>query len=170
MFQKPILISDVFAKDSGITPGYIHVPKWVTPGHLLERPTAILKWYDLHPKDKPVPDAISRLARAKLLSEPLEARGLGFVILHRCGKDFYFLIVCTWRESNELWQTVLYKNGDAMEDFDVFPRPGSHLPTLCVWELGPVWHEQGAWQRYLVSSRDDGAARTWMADVLSGPV
>jgi len=25
----------------------------------------------------------------------------------------------------------------------------SHKPTLCVWELVPVWHEQQAWVRFL---------------------
>ena len=33
-------------------------------------------------------------------------------ILHRCGEDFYFLLVCTWRNENELWETVWAKNGD----------------------------------------------------------
>ena len=37
---------------------------------------------------------------------------LGFVILHRCGESFYFLLVCTWRNENELWETVWAKDGD----------------------------------------------------------
>ena len=36
---------------------------------------------------------------------------LGFVVLHRCGEDFYFLLVCTWRNENELWETVWAKDG-----------------------------------------------------------
>ena len=70
------------------------------------------------------------------------AGDLGFVILHRCGEDFYFLLVCTWRNENELWETVWAKDGDA----DVFFRPwaidGAHRPTFCVWELGAVVHER----------------------------
>ena len=65
--------------------------------------------------------------------------------LHRCGKDFYFLIVCTWRNSNELWQTVFYKEWDAMDGFARQPREGAHNAMLCVWELAPLWHEQQAW-------------------------
>jgi len=61
-----------------------------------------------------VPENIVSLARARVTTTALESRGLGFVILHRCEEDFYFLIVCTWRNSNELWQTVLYKDGEAM--------------------------------------------------------
>jgi hypothetical protein len=75
------------------------------------------------------------------------------VVLHRCGNDFYFLIVCTWRNSNELWQTVFYKDGDGMVDFAPFPREGAHKPTLCVWELVPVIHEQQTWVRFLGSTR-----------------
>jgi hypothetical protein len=91
------------------------------------------------------------------------------VILHRCGAAFYFLIVCTWRNSNEMWQTVFYKDGDAMREFALFPREGEHKPTLCVWELVPVWHEQQAWERFLRSPRDTAAAAAWFADRLSGP-
>jgi hypothetical protein len=163
-------LPEVFNNDSGVASGYRHVSKWVSPGEPLEPKGAFLKWYGLHPVDSPIPDDLSRLARARLLASPLDARGLGFVILHRCGSNFYFLIVCTWRESNELWQTVFYKNGASMNEFEVFPRGDTHIPTLCVWELGPVWHEQGAWERYLLSARDDAAAKDWMADTTSGPI
>src|SRR5436305_657635 len=91
------------------------------------------------------------------------------VVLHRCGNDFYFLIVCTWRNSNEIWQNVLYKDGDAMADFELFPRDGAHKPTLCVWELVPVWHEQQAWERFLTSSRDESAGEAWLRDLFAGP-
>jgi hypothetical protein len=115
-----------------------------------------------------VPDEVTRLARAYLAANPLEARGLGFVVLHRCGSDFYFLIVCTWRNNNEVWQTVFYKNGEAMADFAIFPRDGDHKPTLCVWELVPVLHEQQAWTRFLTSPRDEAAAEQWMANRYAG--
>jgi len=125
---------------SGIDPGYRHAPKHVTQGEPIEPDGAVLKWYAVHPADRPVPDELTRLARTFLMKTSLEARGLGFVLLHR-GKDFYFLIACTWRNSNELWETVFYKNEDAMADFAPFPRDGEHKATLCVWELVPVWHE-----------------------------
>jgi hypothetical protein len=162
-------LAEILRTDSGIDPEYRHAPKHVTPGDTLEIPGAVLKWYDLYPIERPIPDEITLRARARLKTTPLEARGLGFVILHRCGKDFYFLIVCTWRNSNEMWQTVFYKNGDAMSDFQLFPRDGVHKPTLCVWELVPVWHEQQAWERFLISARDEAAAQTWLSDLFSGP-
>jgi len=161
-------LARLLATDSGIDPDYRHAPKRVTPGEPLEVRGALLKWYGLHRDDAPVPEAVTRLARTKLTSGPLAASGLGFVILHRCGENFYFLIVCTWRNSNEVWQTVFYKDA-ALTEFALFPRDGEHKPTLCVWELVPVWHEQQAWERFLLSGRDEAAARAWLADRLAGP-
>jgi hypothetical protein len=94
--------------------------------------------------------------------------GLGFVILHRCGADFYFLIVCSWRNENELWSTVFYKNDEAMPAFAAWPRDGSHKPAFCVWELAPVWHEQQAWVRFLRTARDAQAGGAWLADRAAG--
>jgi hypothetical protein len=162
-------LPQILQTDSGVDPGYRHYPKRVTPGEPLELPGTVLKWYGLHADDRPVPAELTERARARLAATPLEAKGLGFVILHRCGNDFYFLIVCTWRNSNEMWQTVFYKNGDAMADFELFPRDGAHKPTLCVWELVPVWHEQQAWVRFLTSSRDEAAGEAWLQDRFAGP-
>lgn len=155
--------------DLGIDPGYRHTPKRVVPGDVLELSGAVLKWYAVHPDDRPVPDEITQLARSYLLKNNLEVSGLGFVLLHRCGKDFYFLIVSTWRNNNELWETVFYKNGDTMADFDVWPRDGVHKPTFCVWELVPLWHEKQVWEQFLNSSRDKSAEQAWLSDRYAGP-
>jgi hypothetical protein len=161
-------LASVLATNAGIDPGYRHAPKHVAPGEPIEPTGAVLKWYAIHPEDRPVPDKVTRLARAYLERTPLEARGLGFVLLHRCGEDFYFLIVCTWRNNNELWETVFYKNGDAMADFALFPRDGAHKGTFCVWEMVSAWHEQRAWVRFLNSSRDEAAGRAWLKDCFVG--
>lgn len=154
--------------DSGIGEGYQHVSKIVAPGESLELSDATIKWYDVYPQDLPVPSEIKRLARACLTATSLKIPGLGFVILHRCGQDFYFLIACTWRNNNELWETVFYKDGDAMAEFAPFPREESHKPAFCVWELVPVWHEQQAWVRFLNSSRDEAATQLWLLDQYAG--
>ena len=91
------------------------------------------------------------------------------MILHRCGAGFYFLIVSTWRGSNEVWETVFYKDGDGMQEFALFPREGQHKPTFCIWELVPVWHETKAWERFLSSAWDENAIRTWFEDRYEGP-
>ena len=169
MTSEKTHLAEILQTDLGVDPAYRHGPKRVTPGEPLEPRGAVLKWYGLGADDRPVPGEVTRLARDFLTRSPLEARGLGFVILHRCGTDFYFLIVCTWRGSNEVWQTVFYKDGDKMPDFELFPRDGAHKPTLCVWELVPVWHEQGAWEHFLLSPRDETAAQAWLADRYAGP-
>jgi hypothetical protein len=158
----------ILQNDLGVNQKYEHAPKRVTPGSSIRTNGAVLKWYAVHSEHRPVPDEIDRLARKYLARNPIEAKGLGFVILHRCGQDFYFLIVSTWRGNNELWETVFYKNGDAMKDFDLWPRDGMHKPTFCVWELAAVWHETKSRERFLTSGRDEAAPETWLRDVYAG--
>ena len=169
MTQRTTDSWSILQDDLGMDPAYRHISKRAVPGETLRLPGAVLKWYAVSAEDRPVPEGIAILARCHLLGNPPEARGLGFVILHRCGADFYFLLVSTWRNNNELWETVLYKNGDAMADFDLFPRDESHKPTFCVWELAAVWHEKQAWERFLNSARDEAAAEDWLGDRYSGP-
>jgi hypothetical protein len=161
-------LAEIVKEDLGVQQSYQHGPKWVTPGASVETNGAVLKWYAVQPQDRQVPAEINLLAREYLARNPIEAKGLGFVILHRCGKDFYFLIVSTWRGNNEVWETVFYKNGDAMKDFELWPRDGMHKPTFCVWELAPVWHETKSWERFLTSARDEAAAQVWLRDVYAG--
>ena len=168
MNEQANRLAAVLNNDLGVGDNYRHIAKRVTPGETLETSGAVLKWYAVYPEDHPVPDEITRLARAYLSKRELEARGFGFVILHRCGNDFYFLIVSTWRGNNELWETVFYKDGERMSDFALFPRERVHKPTFCVWEMGPMWHEQQAWVRFLQSGRDPRAAEAWLADRYSG--
>ncbi len=146
-------LSQLLTHGIGVAPEYRHVPKEVVPGDIVQTPAVLLKWYDIHPLGLPIPPAIGALARAAVESGRLPMHGLGFVVLHRCAGDFYFLIACNWRNENELWETIWYKNGDAMDDFTVFPREHAHLPTYCVWELVPIWHEQQAWSRFLSTDR-----------------
>jgi hypothetical protein len=161
-------LARIVETDSGIGESYRHITKTVTNRESLELAKAALKWYEVYPQDLPVPDDIRQLAHNCLTTTPLEFPGLGFILLHRCGRDFYFLIVCTWRNNNEILETVFYKDGSAMSEFAPFPRDGSHKPAFCVWELVPVWHEQQAWVRFLNSSRDEAAAQTWLRDQYQG--
>lgn len=71
--------------DSGIDTGYRHRPKDTAAGEPLDLDGRVLKWYALGAADQPVSEEISRMARAFLAKTPLEARGMGFVVLHRCG-------------------------------------------------------------------------------------
>lgn len=168
-------MTSVLDQSGRVRPEYVHVPKLVRPGMLLALDDATLKWYDITPAATPVPRDIRELAcdavcRASQAGE-LELSGdLGFVILHRCGEDFYFLIVATWRNDNELWETVRAKSGADEPGFEPWPTEGTHRPTFCVWELGAVCHEQQAWSRYLRSRRDVSARQAYLLDTHEGTV
>lgn len=161
-------LQSILQNDLGVDAEYRHIQKQVVPGEVIETTGTVLKWYAVHPEDKTIPGEIAQLARSYLKRTPLEARGLGFVVLHRCGNDFYFLIVCTWRGANEVWESVFYKDGDGMVDFELFAREKVHKPTFCVWELAPVWHEKQAWVRFLKSARDETAVQLWLNDRYTG--
>ena len=85
------------------------------------------------------------------------------MILHRCGEGFYFLLVSTWRNENELWETV-WSRREHQPAFEPWPLETAHHPTSCVWELRAVCHEQGAWSRHLRSR----ASRERHADLPGG--
>ncbi len=157
-----------------VAPDYEHYDKFIEPDDNIELNGASLKWYNLAAGETPIPTGIRLLARSSLEKEITaaghlkELSGLGFVILHRCGGDFYFLLVSTWRNENELWESVYAKNGVEQSGFGQFTFQGSHRGTFCVWELAAVWHEQQAWKRYLLSARDENARLAYLQDRYRG--
>ncbi len=159
-----------------VAPEYRHEPKHARPAPSIALGEAVLKWYDVAPADDPVPAEVRALARrslaeAAVLGELRIGDGLGVVILHRCGTTgFHFLIVLTWRNDNEVWQSVWAKENDDDPDFHPWRVESTHRPAFCVWELGVVAHERLAWTTYLLSARDDAARRTYLADALEGAV
>ena len=161
--------------ESRIPHDYRHVAKLARPAPAVTLAGSVLKWYDVARATAPVPDEIRSLAREGLV-EAARSGGLaladdvGFVILHRCGHDFYFLLVCSWRNQNEVWETVFAKDGEADAAFRPWPADGSHRPTFCVWELGVVCHEQRAWTRYLRTERDAAALQAYLDDGFDGAV
>ena len=159
----------------GVSSGYEHSAKLVRSEPGLTLGSTTLKWYDIAPDDDCVPLVIRALARRNLRDAAKDgALGdlgeLGFVVLHRCGEDFYFLLLCTWRNDNEPWETVWAKAGEADVSFRPWSIDTEHRPTFCVWELGAVGHEREAWTRYLGSERDETARRTYLGDVFTGIV
>ena len=151
---------------------YRHHPKRIEPGEDLALPDAYLKWYEVRKHDAVVTDEIRAEAagfiRAEAESGRLDISGeLGFAILHLCGESFYFLIVCTWRHANEMWETVYTKDAAGTEPFELVPQV-TRMEVVCVWELGAVLHEQQAWTRFLYSDRDEKAKLEYIADRFTG--
>jgi hypothetical protein len=154
---------------------YEHYPKLIIPGDDLTVAEGHLKWYDIRREEAVITEDVKREAHAFLQAEidgkRLNISGdLGFVILHLCGESFFFLIVCTWRNTNELWETVYSKDTSAPGPFQLFPRGSAHKPAFCVWELGAVIHEQKAWTEYLYSARNEDARLAWIGDRFRGVV
>jgi hypothetical protein len=120
-------------------------------------------------------DESRRFARAEIESERLDIGSeLGFAMLHLGDEGmprntFAMLFVCTWRHNNELWQTLFTKSLASNCPYELFVEDG-HIGAFCVWELGVVLHERDAWNRFLYSSRDDAAAREYLAAKYEGPV
>ncbi|HWT42984.1 MAG TPA: hypothetical protein VN152_10070 [Sphingopyxis sp.] len=162
---------------AAVDPAYRHYPKQAEYRALVETGGAAMKLYHLAAADAPVAEDVARLCGqwfAERASAVLAEGDCGFVILHRCGADFCFLLVSVWRGSNELWEAVCYHHGD-MPEFAPFDpgypmAPGVVRPTFCVWELGIVAHESAAWSRYLASPRDTAARLRWVEDVFEGVV
>ena len=155
--------------------GYRHVTKAIKPAPSIALGESVLKWYDIAPAGEPVPPDLQVLARGTLRAAAESgalalADDLGFVILHRCGESFYFLLVSTWRNDNELWESVWAKNGDDEVAFRLWPLEGTHRSTFCVWELGAVCHEQQAWSRFLRSARGPAERAAYLRDTFAGEV
>jgi hypothetical protein len=160
----------------GVDEGYRHVAKHAQPRPCIGLRDAVLKWYDLARPEDPVPAEVRALAQGTLddaarVGELGLGDGLGFVILHRCGSEgFHFLLVGTWRNDNELWETVWAKHDDADPGFHPWLVEDGHRPTFCVWELGVVAHERLAWAEYLGSARNAAARRAYLGDTFEGQV
>ena len=86
-------------------------------------------------------------------------------MLHLDGEG-YFLLVCVWRNTNELWQ-VLYGRDDT--GFHPYPpKDGALRPNQNIFELDATAHERRAWSRFLTSARDEAARAAYVADRCTG--
>ena len=153
---------------------YKHIPKLAVPGEDVLLADGYLKWYDVRAEQAVIPAEVRTEARQFLQSESESGRlklggDLGFVIFHLCGESFYFLIVLTWRNQNELWETLYAQDLKHGGGFGLVPQ-GTHLEVICVWELGAVVHERQAWTEYLTSARDEEAKHAYLRSRFSGLV
>lgn len=151
---------------------YQHHHRLVEPGPDVVLAQAWLKWYTVRRQDTIILPESDRRARDTVCEavEHGEVRldyGLGFVVLH-VSDPLTYLIVGAWRANQELWETLFIRQ--AGQETFARARPGGDAPTLCVWEMAPVWHERQAWVRYLESTRDGTSLQDWRDDRLRGLV
>lgn len=153
--------------DLAVDGGYLHYAKIAEPtAGIPSRPG--LKWYEIRSAQGKVDADVRTQAQSILATDPeFTTDDVGFVEIHLCGESFYFLLVCRWRNNNELWETAYTKDGQA--DFELM-EGGATRATFCVWELGVVCHERQAWITYLKSSRDSAALAAYLDDRFTGEV
>jgi hypothetical protein len=163
-------------KDLGnvVAENYSYYKKNITPGILINIHGACLKWYNLYPPDTEITKVQILETREFIISEAAAGRlkldgELGFVILHRAG-DYLLLLITTWRNTNEMWESIYFKKAALPGGYSVMKFDSSHKGTYCVWELGVVWHERNAWVRFIESGRDEKAKSEYLNDVFSGAV
>ncbi len=150
--------------------GYLYSKKQVTPGADLSLPHAYFKWYDIYPPDVEITQEQVAESRAFVAAEAERlgfADELGFVLLHRAG-GVLLLLVTTWRNTNEIWESVYVKDLSQAGGYTLMEYETSHRGTFCVWELAPIWHERHAWVHFLSSQRDEQAKLAYIDDKFSG--
>lgn len=155
-------------KKAPVSPAYAHHDKVAHSQGIVRPNSSHLKWYDIARNEQTIGQSVRDLA-LKYLNEQSASSDvphdneLGFVLLHRCGENFYFLMLCTWRENNELWKSVYYLDAGKMDCFAVFPQEEHHKGTFCVWEMSVVAHETQAWITYLSSDRGQEDVDTYLS-------
>ncbi len=156
-----------------VSANYNHSDKQVQPASPLVGDGIYLKWYLVYPPARPFADADIRQAQA-FVQQEIECGQLalknqiGFVVQHRCASvDIFY--VCSWRNDNEVWETLYTKAIDETGEFQQVQRDFT-TGTFCVWVIPVVAHEQKAWRRFLVSARDEAAQRAYARDQLAGVV
>jgi len=155
--------------------GYRHRGKIAVPRAEMVAGGLRTKWYEVRPDDYVVSAALERESRERVRADAEEKRvdfgsTMGFVLLHIANANrTAMLIVCSWRNANEIWETVYLKDLESDGPYVRYDRSG-HLPTFCVWELGVVWHERNAFTRFLESPRGPDDVDRYFRDRLEGRV
>ena len=154
--------------------GYLYYEKLIKPAENFALPNAYLKYYELYPETDPITAEQLAETHAFLEGEVAEGRlklenELGFIILHRAG-NYLLLMLMTWRNTNEIWESVWHKEVSSSEGYIQNYYPTEHRGTYCVWELAIVMHERHAWTRFLSAKRDDEAKLAYINDTFSGRV
>ncbi|MGK5729479.1 hypothetical protein [Streptomyces sp. URMC 124] len=149
---------------------WAHRAKRIFPGEPLYLPGACLKWYDIRGADQDATPKVSAEARDFLAAETAAGQlefhqELGFVLLHRDGAK-YFMLVCVWRDRNEMWQGLYYKDDAGFLPYP--PKAGFLRPTQSIEELDATAHERRGWSRYLLSARDHAAKQAYLGDLCTG--
>ncbi len=150
------------------------IKKRITPGSKLNLQDASLKWYNLYPPESVISHEqimeSKDFIRSEIRSGKLNFENeLGFIILHKAG-DYLLLLITTWRNTNEMWESIYFKKAAGEDLYKPMKFKSDHKGTYCVWELGIVWHERNAWVRFIKSKKDNKSKLAYLNDQFSGEV
>jgi hypothetical protein len=167
-------ISDLTKFGNVVPDGYKYYKKKITPGELFVLPEAYLKWYNLHPVENDIPKEEVKLTKDFIFAEAGSGHlklenDLGFVILHRAGNHL-LLLITTWRNTNEMWESVFVKDTAAKEEYKPIKFKNDHKGTYCIWELGIVWHERNSWLKFIQSNRNSESKLDYLNDLFLGTI
>jgi hypothetical protein len=162
--------SDLFEQ---VSPRYTHASKIAQPAAAVTTSTMYLKWYLVYPEVRTFDGNEVRNVQAFVVEEVGQGRlalhnEVGFVVQHRATAGD-ILYVCSWRENNELWETICFKSLEVGSVFEVVNRD-TKTGTFCVWVIPIVAHEQQAWVQYLRSAQDEAAKLAYFQNQLRGVV
>jgi len=169
-----VTVDNLAALGNVVDDDYRHVTKQITPRPGFVAPDVYLKWYDLRREDQTIDAVVDAEARRFLGEEIAAGRlpvsgDLGFVINHLSGEYVFLLLVFTWRNNNEMWESAYYRDVREGGPFRLIPQD-IHRGVICVWEFGAVAHEHVAWTTYLRSGRDEAAKRAYLESQVSGTI
>jgi len=141
----------------------------VMPGELLITSYALLKWYELRTGAVIISRDVTRDAR-RCVQAAIEVGalpygdGFGFAVL-RYEPPEVSLLVGVWHGEERLHEARFIQiAGGAFEEM-----PNAHGATAStIRDLAVMWHERGAWMRYLRSARGEEAKCAYLNERLLG--
>ena len=115
---------------------YIYYKKKVTRELPLNLSNSFLKWYNLYTPDTKINLEYVLETRKSIKSELKAGRlklesELSFIILHRAG-DYLFLLITTWRNTNEMWESIYFGKATQNESYSQLKLENDHRGTCCV--------------------------------------
>ena len=143
--------------------GYRHVDKMAVPAGV----RGSMKWYELREEGRVLDPAV-RDAAGRVVDGLIDPGDVGFVIQHLCGDDVTLLLVCRWRNDNEIWETVFAQRGSG--EFAGVGDDDLTRASYCVWELGIVNSERLAWAAFLRSSRNESELDAYLGAFCAGVI
>ena len=98
----------------------------------------------------PIPDFLPQLHAMKRQEATRWSSIPAFAIFH-AGSSFYYLVLCQWRNENELFVRVAVKEPGGWVE-----QPSKY--SFCLWDMDVMWHERASYIKWMYSGSPNLAA------------